>query len=48
MQLKDVMKNAGIVGAGGAGFPAYGKLADGADTLLINVRVTITSFVRSL
>ncbi|MBQ4269512.1 MAG: 4Fe-4S dicluster domain-containing protein [Clostridia bacterium] len=36
MQLKEVMKNAGIVGAGGAGFPAYGKLADGADTLLIN------------
>ncbi|MBQ7879521.1 MAG: hypothetical protein IJ317_02615, partial [Clostridia bacterium] len=36
MQLKEVMKNAGIVGAGGAGFPAYGKLADSADTLLIN------------
>lgn len=30
------MKGAGIVGAGGAGFPSYAKLAGGADTLLIN------------
>ena len=30
------MKEAGIVGAGGAGFPSYAKLADGADTLVIN------------
>ncbi len=30
------MQNAGIVGAGGAGFPSYAKLADGADTLCIN------------
>jgi len=36
MELKEIMKEAGIVGAGGAGFPAYAKLADGADTLLIN------------
>ncbi len=36
MELKELMKNAGIVGAGGAGFPSYAKLAEGADTLLIN------------
>ena len=30
------MKEAGIVGAGGAGFPAYAKLAPGADILLVN------------
>lgn len=30
------MRNAGIIGAGGAGFPSYAKLAEGADTLLIN------------
>ncbi len=30
------MKDAGIIGAGGAGFPSYAKLAEGADTLLIN------------
>ena len=36
MSLKEIMKEAGIVGAGGAGFPSYAKLADGADTLVIN------------
>lgn len=36
MELKKIMKDAGIVGAGGAGFPSYAKLAEGADTLLIN------------
>ncbi len=36
MDLKEIMKEAGIVGAGGAGFPSYGKLASGADTLVIN------------
>jgi Na+-translocating ferredoxin:NAD+ oxidoreductase RnfC subunit len=36
MDLKELMKDAGIVGAGGAGFPSYAKLADGVDTLLIN------------
>ena len=36
MELKHLMKNAGIIGAGGAGFPSYAKLAEGADTLLIN------------
>ncbi|MBR6736754.1 MAG: hypothetical protein IKL82_00095 [Clostridia bacterium] len=36
MDLKIKMKDAGIVGAGGAGFPSYAKLADGADVLVIN------------
>ncbi len=36
MELKELMKEAGIVGSGGAGFPSYAKLADGADTLVIN------------
>ena len=36
MDLKTKMKEAGIVGAGGAGFPSYAKLADGADVLVIN------------
>ena len=35
-ELKSIMQNAGIVGAGGAGFPSFAKLADGADTLCIN------------
>lgn len=36
MELKELLQQAGIVGAGGAGFPAYAKLSAGADTLLIN------------
>lgn len=36
MELKNILREAGIVGAGGAGFPSYAKLFDGADTLLIN------------
>ena len=35
-ELKNLMRNLGIVGAGGAGFPSYAKLAEGADILLIN------------
>ena len=34
--VKTVLRDAGIVGAGGAGFPSYAKLAEGADTLIIN------------
>ena len=35
-KLKDLMQNYGILGAGGAGFPSYAKLAEGANLLLIN------------
>lgn len=35
-ELKNCIADAGCVGAGGAGFPSAVKLADGADTLLIN------------
>ena len=35
-QLKQLLKDAGIVGAGGAGFPSYAKLSEGADLLVIN------------
>ncbi len=35
-QLKTLLQQSGIVGAGGAGFPAYAKLAPGADTLVLN------------
>ena len=36
VDLKQLLKDNGVVGAGGAGFPSYCKLAEGADTLLIN------------
>ena len=36
MKLKELMRDAGMVGAGGAGFPSYAKIAEGADTLLVN------------
>ena len=36
MELKELMQSAGILGAGGAGFPSYAKLAAGADTLVVN------------
>ena len=35
-ELKNLMQKFGIVGAGGAGFPSYAKLAEGASLLLIN------------
>ena len=35
-ELKNIMRKFGIVGAGGAGFPSYAKLAEGANLLLIN------------
>lgn len=34
--LKSILQQSGIVGAGGAGFPSYAKLAEGADTLVLN------------
>lgn len=36
LDVKALLQAAAVVGAGGAGFPSYAKLADGADTLLIN------------
>ena len=34
--LKKLLQDNGVVGAGGAGFPAYSKLADGATILIVN------------
>lgn len=34
--LKNTLQNAGIVGAGGAGFPSYAKLNTNADTIILN------------
>ena len=35
-ELKTIIARAGIVGAGGAGFPTAVKVAEGADSLIIN------------
>lgn len=35
-ELSKILRENGIVGAGGAGFPTYGKLSDKADTILMN------------
>lgn len=35
-KLSDILRENGIVGAGGAGFPTYGKLSEKADTILMN------------
>lgn len=35
-QLKELLRENGIVGAGGAGFPTYAKLDSRADTLILN------------
>lgn len=35
-QLKELARDAGVVGAGGAGFPAYAKLSTDADTYILN------------
>ena len=35
-ELCDILKNNGVVGAGGAGFPSYAKLNDKADTIILN------------
>ena len=35
-QLKEVMRENGIVGAGGAGFPSYAKLDKSVDTIILN------------
>ena len=35
-KFKEILKNNGIVGAGGAGFPTYAKLSSSVDTVLLN------------
>ncbi len=35
-ELKGVLQSAGVVGAGGAGFPSYAKLNENADTIILN------------
>ncbi len=35
-QLTSLLKEKGIVGAGGAGFPSYAKLSEKADTIVLN------------
>lgn len=34
--LKTILQNSGIAGCGGAGFPAYAKLSDKIDTVILN------------
>ena len=34
--LKDLLRDMGVVGAGGAGFPSYAKLSPDADTIILN------------
>ena len=36
-ELQDIIQQNGVVGAGGAGFPAYMKLTDKADTILMEL-----------
>ncbi len=36
MDIKELMRQSGIIGAGGAGFPSYAKISEGANLLLIN------------
>ena len=35
-ELQQKLKDGGVVGAGGAGFPSYAKLNKNADTILLN------------
>ena len=35
-QLKEILRENGIVGAGGAGFPSYAKLDKNIDTIILN------------
>lgn len=35
-ELSDILQQAGIVGAGGAGFPTYAKLDERAETMILN------------
>ena len=35
-ELKKILRECGVAGAGGAGFPSYAKLSDKADTIILN------------
>ena len=35
-ELKEIARESGVVGAGGAGFPSYAKMTDQADTVILN------------
>ena len=35
-ELKETLRKSGVVGAGGAGFPTYGKLSEGINTVILN------------
>lgn len=35
-ELKEIARESGVVGAGGAGFPTYAKMTDKADTIILN------------
>ena len=35
-QIKDLLRQMGVVGAGGAGFPSYAKLSPNAETVILN------------
>lgn len=35
-ELSKILRESGVVGAGGAGFPTYGKLSDKVDTIILN------------
>jgi len=35
-ELSEILRDCGVAGAGGAGFPTYAKLSDKADTIILN------------
>ena len=35
-ELSKILRDCGVVGAGGAGFPSYAKLNEKADTIILN------------
>ena len=35
-ELSEILRECGVVGAGGAGFPSYAKLNEKADTVILN------------
>ena len=35
-ELSKKLRDGGVVGAGGAGFPSYAKLNENADTIILN------------